>query len=87
MFRGSMVAIITPFAEDGRFDEEKYRELIEFQIEKRHRCHRPLRAPPENPQPSVTRNMTKLSGPASSRLKKTGSGPGRHRLQLYPGSH
>jgi len=33
MFRGSMVAIITPFDGDGRFDEEKYRQLIEFQIE------------------------------------------------------
>lgn len=33
MFRGSMVAIITPFDKDGHFDEEKYRELIEFQIE------------------------------------------------------
>ncbi len=27
-----MVAIITPFDAEGRFDEEKYRELIEFQI-------------------------------------------------------
>ncbi|TYO97480.1 dihydrodipicolinate synthase [Geothermobacter ehrlichii] len=33
-FSGSMVAIITPFREDGTFDEERYRELIEFQIEK-----------------------------------------------------
>ena len=33
MFRGSMVAIITPFDGEGRFDEERYRELIEFQIE------------------------------------------------------
>ncbi len=32
-FSGSMVAIITPFKEDGSFDEERYRELIEFQIE------------------------------------------------------
>ncbi|ORJ57652.1 4-hydroxy-tetrahydrodipicolinate synthase [Geothermobacter hydrogeniphilus] len=32
-FSGSMVAIITPFGEDGRFDEESYRQLIEFQIE------------------------------------------------------
>lgn len=31
MFRGSIVAIITPF-KDGRVDEESYRELIEFQI-------------------------------------------------------
>ncbi len=30
--RGAMVAIITPF-KDGKFDEETYRELIEFQIE------------------------------------------------------
>jgi 4-hydroxy-tetrahydrodipicolinate synthase len=27
-----MVAIVTPFDRQGRFDEEKYRELIEFQI-------------------------------------------------------
>jgi len=33
MFKGSMVAIVTPFDREGRFDEEKYRELIEFQIE------------------------------------------------------
>ncbi|RMF48410.1 MAG: 4-hydroxy-tetrahydrodipicolinate synthase, partial [Deltaproteobacteria bacterium] len=32
-FSGSMVAIITPFKADGSFDEERYRELIEFQIE------------------------------------------------------
>jgi 4-hydroxy-tetrahydrodipicolinate synthase len=32
MFRGSIVAIVTPF-KDGAVDEEKYRELIEFQIE------------------------------------------------------
>lgn len=32
MFRGSIVAIVTPFKE-GRVDEEAYRELIEFQIE------------------------------------------------------
>ncbi len=33
MFTGSMVAIITPFDKDGRFDEEAFRQLIEFQIE------------------------------------------------------
>ncbi len=33
MFHGSMVAIITPFDAQGNFDEEKYRQLIEFQIE------------------------------------------------------
>ena len=33
MFQGSMVALITPFDAQGKFDEEKYRELIEFQIE------------------------------------------------------
>jgi len=33
MFQGSMVAIVTPFRNDGQFDEERYRELIEFQIE------------------------------------------------------
>jgi 4-hydroxy-tetrahydrodipicolinate synthase len=32
MFRGSIVAIVTPF-KDGTVDEERYRELIEFQIE------------------------------------------------------
>ena len=32
MFKGSIVAIITPF-KDGKVDEETYRELIEFQIE------------------------------------------------------
>ncbi len=32
MFKGSIVAIITPF-KDGKVDEEVYRELIEFQIE------------------------------------------------------
>ncbi len=33
MFQGSMVAIITPFTAEGTFDEESYRQLIEFQIE------------------------------------------------------
>ena len=33
MFKGSMVAIITPFDAKGQVDEEKYRQLIEFQIE------------------------------------------------------
>ncbi len=33
MFKGSMVAIITPFDNEGRVDEESYRQLIEFQIE------------------------------------------------------
>ncbi|MFK5927239.1 MAG: 4-hydroxy-tetrahydrodipicolinate synthase [Desulfuromusa sp.] len=33
MFQGSMVAIITPFDTQGNFDEESYRQLIEFQIE------------------------------------------------------
>jgi 4-hydroxy-tetrahydrodipicolinate synthase len=32
MFKGSIVAIVTPFKE-GKVDEEAYRELIEFQIE------------------------------------------------------
>ncbi len=32
MFRGSIVAIVTPF-KDGAVDEEKLRELVEFQIE------------------------------------------------------
>ena len=32
MFKGSIVAIVTPF-KDGKVDEEAYRELIEFQIE------------------------------------------------------
>jgi 4-hydroxy-tetrahydrodipicolinate synthase len=33
MFKGSMVAIVTPFDSLGRFDEETYRQLIEFQLE------------------------------------------------------
>ena len=33
MFQGSMVAIITPFDAQGNFDEESYRQLVEFQIE------------------------------------------------------
>ncbi|MDF1581161.1 MAG: 4-hydroxy-tetrahydrodipicolinate synthase [Desulfuromonadales bacterium] len=33
MFSGSMVAIVTPFNIQGHVDEEKYRQLIEFQIE------------------------------------------------------
>ncbi len=32
MFKGAIVAIVTPFR-NGQVDEEKYRELIEFQIE------------------------------------------------------
>ncbi len=33
MFHGSMVAIITPFDAEGNFDEESYRQLIDFQID------------------------------------------------------
>jgi 4-hydroxy-tetrahydrodipicolinate synthase len=33
MFKGSMVAIVTPFDREGRFDEETYRQLIEFQLQ------------------------------------------------------
>ena len=32
MFKGSIVAIVTPF-KNGEIDEDGYRELIEFQIE------------------------------------------------------
>jgi 4-hydroxy-tetrahydrodipicolinate synthase len=32
MFHGSLVAIVTPFSSDGNFDEESFRELVEFQI-------------------------------------------------------
>ena len=32
MFEGAIVAIVTPF-NNGEFDEERYRQLIEFQIE------------------------------------------------------
>ena len=32
MFKGSIVAIVTPF-KDGKVDEEAYRNLIEFQIQ------------------------------------------------------
>src|SRR4051794_5394268 len=33
MFKGSIVAIVTPFKNDHSVDEEKLRELVEFQIE------------------------------------------------------
>lgn len=33
MFSGSMVAIVTPFDSQGKFAEETYRQLIDFQIE------------------------------------------------------
>lgn len=33
MFSGSMVALVTPFDNQGKFAEETYRRLIEFQIE------------------------------------------------------
>ncbi|MDD2557364.1 MAG: 4-hydroxy-tetrahydrodipicolinate synthase [Desulfuromonas sp.] len=33
MFRGSMVAIVTPMNSDGSVNEDKFRELVEFQIE------------------------------------------------------
>ena len=32
MFKGSIVALVTPF-ENGKVDEKKLRELVEFQIE------------------------------------------------------
>lgn len=33
MFTGSMVALITPFTKDGQVNEDKFRELVERQIE------------------------------------------------------
>lgn len=33
MFKGSMVALVTPFDAQGNFEEEAYRQLVEFQIE------------------------------------------------------
>jgi len=33
MFKGAIVAIVTPFKKNGKVDEERFRELIEFQIE------------------------------------------------------
>lgn len=33
MFKGSIVAIVTPFNRDGEIDEESLRQLVEFQIE------------------------------------------------------
>ncbi len=33
MFKGSIVAIVTPFKRDGEIDEENLRQLVEFQIE------------------------------------------------------
>jgi len=33
MFKGSIVAIVTPFTKTGDIDEERLRELVEFQIE------------------------------------------------------
>lgn len=33
MFKGSMVAIVTPMNNDGSVNEDKFRELVEFQIE------------------------------------------------------
>ncbi len=33
MFTGSMVAIVTPMNSDGSVNEDKFRELVEFQIE------------------------------------------------------
>ncbi|MCK4463155.1 MAG: 4-hydroxy-tetrahydrodipicolinate synthase, partial [Candidatus Omnitrophica bacterium] len=33
MFKGSYVALVTPFKDDGKIDEKKFKELIEFHIE------------------------------------------------------
>ena len=33
MFKGAITAIITPFKEDGAFDEEAMRKLVDFQVE------------------------------------------------------
>ena len=33
MFKGSIVAIVTPFKKSGRVDENKLKELVEFQIQ------------------------------------------------------
>lgn len=33
MFKGAITAIVTPFTEDGKFDEESMRRLVDFQVE------------------------------------------------------
>ncbi len=33
MFKGAFVALVTPFKDDGKIDERKFKELIEFHIE------------------------------------------------------
>ncbi|MEE8618477.1 MAG: dihydrodipicolinate synthase family protein, partial [Nitrosomonadaceae bacterium] len=33
MFKGSLVAIVTPMHEDGRLDLERFRTLIDFHVE------------------------------------------------------
>jgi 4-hydroxy-tetrahydrodipicolinate synthase len=33
MFKGSLVAIVTPMHEDGRLDLESFRALIDFHVE------------------------------------------------------
>ena len=33
MFKGAITAIVTPFAEDGEFDEASMRCLVDFQVE------------------------------------------------------
>ena len=40
MFRGSMVALVTPMHEDGTVDDEALAALIEWHIAERHRCDR-----------------------------------------------
>ncbi len=32
MFRGSLTALVTPFSQDGRFDEKAYQDFVEWQI-------------------------------------------------------
>lgn len=33
MFQGAITAIVTPFTEDGKLDEQSLRKLVQFQIE------------------------------------------------------
>ena len=33
MFKGSLTALVTPFAQDGSLDEQAFRELVNWQIE------------------------------------------------------
>ena len=76
-FQGSIVALVTPFR-NGKVDEAKLRELVDFHVAQRHGRHRPLRdhrrIPDPEPRRAQARGRDRHRGRAQARAVIAGTG-------------